>query len=125
MAVVHVVLVPSPFPPLRSGQTKVQVLHTHDQILTSQPPQHRLVHSQQIFCFLPTDASCLKDTPPAKRIKVEKESNGNKKSSSDKYSEPIKKSHLQLDDLPPELLPKHHENMLKRVSIWDAGEGFH
>ena len=29
--------------------------------------------------------------------------------------DPIKSTHLQLDDVPPELLPKHHECMLKRV----------
>ena len=31
-------------------------------------------------------------------------------------SKPLKKSHLQLDDLPPELLPKHQELILKQVS---------
>lgn len=31
-------------------------------------------------------------------------------------TKPLKKSHLQLDDLPPELLPKHQELILKQVS---------
>lgn len=31
--------------------------------------------------------------------------------------DPIKSTHLQLDDVPPELLPKHHECILKRVRV--------
>ena len=31
--------------------------------------------------------------------------------------ESIKSTHLQLDDVPPELLPKHHEFILKRVRV--------
>ncbi len=29
----------------------------------------------------------------------------------------IKGSHLELDDIPPELLPKHHELILKQVGL--------
>lgn len=58
--------------------------------------------------------SSLKDAPSAKRIKIEVKLD---KKASGGSSEQIKQSHLQLDDIPPELLPKHHENMLKRVSI--------
>ena len=31
--------------------------------------------------------------------------------------DPIKSTHLELDDVPPELLPKHHECILKRVRV--------
>ena len=36
-------------------------------------------------------------------------------SSVDIEPRPLKGSHLQLDDIPPELLPKHHELILKQV----------
>lgn len=49
------------------------------------------------------------DDPPAtKRIKVESDSDA-------VPTHVIKKSQLQLDDLPPELLPTHHEKILKKV----------
>ncbi|XP_064404805.1 pre-mRNA cleavage complex 2 protein Pcf11-like isoform X2 [Halichondria panicea] len=36
-------------------------------------------------------------------------------SSADIEHRPLKGSHLQLDDIPPELLPKHHELILKQI----------
>lgn len=55
----------------------------------------------------------LQDSPPAaKRVKVDTNSEINEDS-----SEHIKQSHLHLDDLPPELLPVHYENMLKKVCL--------
>lgn len=53
----------------------------------------------------------LQDSPPAaKKVKVEVNCE-----MSESGAECIKQSHLQLDDLPPELLPVHYENMLKKV----------
>ena len=49
----------------------------------------------------------LQVEPPAKRIKVEDESKD--------HSEVIKKVHLQLDDIPPELLPVHQKKIRERV----------
>lgn len=61
--------------------------------------------------------AATQDFPPAaKKIKVEP----NSTELSDSGAAPIKESHLQLDDLPPELLPFHYENTLKKV----IGKGF-
>ena len=54
--------------------------------------------------------------PPVKRIKLEKDAkSANIKDS--KKDIPLKKSQLQLDDLPPELLPKHQERIKKKVCL--------
>ena len=51
--------------------------------------------------------------PPVKKIKLEVVENESMDDS--KKPVPIKKSHLNLDDLPPELLPKHQECIKKQV----------
>ena len=61
-------------------------------------------------------------TPPlVKLIKLEEDAESanakDKKKKKKDESGPLKKSHLQLDDLPPELLPKHQERIKKKVRL--------
>ena len=57
--------------------------------------------------------------PPAKQMKHENdaESANVKAKKKKKSAGPLKKSHLQLDDLPPELLPKHQERIKIKVRV--------
>ena len=56
--------------------------------------------------------------PPTKKIKLETVENSETASNDEaKKPVPIKRSHLNLDDLPPELLPKHQECIKKQVCV--------
>lgn len=70
------------------------------------------------------DIVCFQDIPPpVKQIKLEPDAESadvkDKKKKKKKKGEsvPLKKSQLQLDDLPPELLPKHQERIKKKVHL--------
>lgn len=70
----------------------------------------------------PEPASVLSDTEPKEKeeevvtSKEQPSQNNTDAAASSDEPRPIKGSHLELDDIPPELLPKHHELILKQVS---------
>ena len=52
--------------------------------------------------------------PPEKRIKLE-DTKSAKVKDEERKPFPLKEAHLNLDDIPPELLPKHQERLKKQV----------
>lgn len=57
--------------------------------------------------------------PPEKRIKLENAefANNRDKDDNERKPVPLKEAHLNLDDIPPELLPKHQERLKKQARM--------